>query len=126
MGIVIHEAVIVTLADYVLEREFMPDVEQFRAAIPDEFRHLLVGPIPSVANGDVTYFFAPDGGKLGWGTEQEGSRLRREFADLFAWRAADGSSPFDVVVVRYGSDQEYEDGAQVEVRNPKVRGRAVV
>jgi hypothetical protein len=118
MGVIKHDAVIVTVAGFIVDDPRMPDVDAFRSCLPEEFRQLLVGPIPSVVNGDVTYFFAPDGSKEGWRPSNEGDHWRSEFIDLFRFRYDDGSSPFVVTAVRYGGDQVYEGGAIVTYQQP--------
>jgi hypothetical protein len=118
MGVIKHDAVIVTVSAHMLDRPDMPDVDAFRASMPEEFRPLVVGPIPTVVNGDVTYVFAPDGSKEGWGASVDGDQLRAEFIDLFSFCHEDGSSPFAVVAVRYGGDQAYERGAVVTYQQP--------
>lgn len=119
MGYVINEMLIVTFNDYALREPWMPDVEAFRTSMPEEFRPLLVGPIRSVVNGDLTYVFAPDGSKYGWDGQETGSDLRQRFADLFSYRHRDGSTPFDVVRLRYGGDFAHDSAPQVEDLNPR-------
>lgn len=118
MGVIKNDAAIVTVSGYILDRPEMPDVEAFRESMPVEFRPLLVGPIPALVNGDVTYVFAPDGSKEGWGLSNDADHWRTEFVDLFGFRYDDGSSPFAVVSVRYGGDQVYEGGAIVRYQQP--------
>ncbi len=106
MGYIAHHAVLVTVSSYVLkDADLMPDVDAFRAELPEEWRPLVVGPIPTVINGDVTFVFAPDGSKEGWGTSDDGDMYRQQFAALFAFAYEDGSTPFDVILVRYGGDE---------------------
>jgi hypothetical protein len=115
MGITRNDAVIVTARR---GHENMPDVEAFRESMPAEFRPLLVGPIPAVVNNNITYFFAPDGSKEGSDTSDEGDGWRQLFIDLFGFRYPDGSTPFQVVAVRYGGDQVFEGGAQITYQQP--------
>lgn len=105
MGYIAHHAVIVTASDYVLKTDYLPDVEAFRATLPDDWATLVVGPHQAIINGYVTWMFLPDGSKEGRGTSDDGDRYRQQFADLFALRYDDESTPFDVVVARYGGDQ---------------------
>ena len=111
MGYMAHDAVIVTISGYVLEprdgRPAMPDVEAFRISLPAEWQALIVGPAKSITNDYLTYAFLPDGSKEGWGTSNAGDEYREQFADLFAFKYDDGSSPFNVVHVRFGGD-DYE------------------
>lgn len=99
MGWIVHDAVLVTVPDYVVKGEYgatPPDVDGFRASLPPEWQPLVVGPIPSVVNGDVTYAFLSDGSKVGWDTDRDGNNYRRQFAALFA------PSGFRPVFVQYG------------------------
>lgn len=111
MGYIAHDAIIVTVSDYILGREtdpLMPDVDAFRASLPAEWQALIVGPVTSITNGYLTFAFLPDGSKEGWGTSDRGDEYREQFAALFSFRYDDGSSPFDVVRVRFGGDERYE------------------
>lgn len=117
MGYIAHDAVIVTASDYpwTYPRDGIkaPDVDAFRAEMPEELRHLMVGPIESVANGYRTYLFAPDGSKEGWDTSTLVDEWRERFIELFSEGYEDGSSPFDVVHIRYGGDSGGEVGTMV-------------
>lgn len=106
MGYVAHDAVIVTVSDYVNggEHDPRPRVEAFRASLPPEWQRLVVGPAVGVVNGDYSYAFLPDGSKENWGDSDKGDKYREQFADLFAFCYEDGSGPFSVVRVRYGGD----------------------
>lgn len=112
MGHMAHDAVIVTVSDYVLTpapgRPAMPDVDAYRASLPADWQALVVGPARSITNGYLTYAFLPDGSKEGWDTSDQGDEYREQFAALFSFRYEDGSSPFDVVHVRFGGDERYE------------------
>lgn len=120
MGYMAHHAVVITIYGYVLQEQYkyrdrspgsihehdpqMPDLEAFRNSLPEHWRPLLVGPIPSVANDYWTVLFAPDGSKEGWDTSDEGDAYRAKLMDLFSGTYEGGSSPFDVVQVRFGGD----------------------
>jgi len=110
MGYIAHDAVIVTISDYFLERPEMPDVEAFRQEMPEETRYLLIGPIKSLRNGYLTWFFAPDGSKEDWDISDLAESWRDRFAALFSFAYGDGSSPFEVVAVRYGGDFDFDNG----------------
>lgn len=115
-----HNAVIVTMPGYVLKGISLapiPDIEGFRDSLPEIWRPLLVGPIRSVVNDDVTYVFAPDGSKEGWRDSDAGDRYRQQFMDLFSYRDSDGSSPFDVLHVRYGGDAEEAHEPEIIAEN---------
>ncbi len=128
MGYIAHDAVIVTSPspeDFVNAYSRIggpadpaPAVAAFRDSLPEEWRPLVVGPIPQVINGDVTYLFLPDGSKEGWGTSDEGDEYRRQFKAIFSFAYGDGSSPFNLVHVRFGSDHGSEaGGASIEYAN---------
>lgn len=110
MGFIAHDAVIVTISGYVLNSLMglpaMPDVEAFRASLPAEWQALIVGPVKSITNDYLTYAFLPDGSKEGWDTSGKGDEYREQFAALFSFKYEDGSSPFDVVHVRFGGDDD--------------------
>lgn len=118
MGYTRHDAVIVQIAGYAMNpgsigRDDMPviDLDAFRATLPDEWHRLVIGPVKSITNGSYTAVFLPDGSKEGWGTSDEGDVYRAQFAALFSFAYDDGSSPFDVVHIRFGGD---EPGARYE------------
>lgn len=111
MGHIAHDAVLVTT--WASKEDYMPDVEAFRASMPEQFQPLLVGPIPSVTNGYVTYLFAPDGSKDGWETSEEAAQWRERFINLWKSPWEDGT-PFEIVAIRYGSDEAI-DGRPAEV-----------
>jgi hypothetical protein len=118
MGWITHDAVIVTAADYAWRNGTgtglnAPNVDAFREQMPEELRPLLVGPIQA-ANGYRTFIFAPDGSKEGWDTSDAGDEWRRRFIDLWSEQYSDGSSPFDVVHIRYGRDWGREFGATID------------
>jgi hypothetical protein len=128
MGYVAHDMMIVTTWRRLDE---CPDIEAFRQTLPPEWRHLVLGPIPSVVNSDSTWIFAPDGSKSGWGTDEQGQQYRERFAALFADLDDYG---FDVVRLTYGSDfrgdfdeprAEYvENGGSTPVVDPPVSENA--
>jgi hypothetical protein len=104
----------------------LPDVDGFRESLPEKWRPLVVGPIASVVNDDYTFFFAPDGSKEGWADSDDGDRYRQQFMDLFAWKYDDGSTPFDVIAVRFGSDAASEEGAHITFSQPYAERRVSV
>jgi hypothetical protein len=111
-----HDAVIVTFPDFAASRVH---IAGFVASMPERFRPLIVGPIPSVINDYVTYVFAPDGSKEGWTDSKDGDRWRERFVRLFDFAYDDGSSPFNVVAVSFGGDQVWEaGGARIEYQHP--------
>ena len=111
MGYIEHAAVIVTVSDYANDDRDLapgPKVEAFRESLPEEWRALVIGPVRAVVNGYGTYAFLPDGSKEGWRDSDQGDEYRSQFKAIFAFRYEDGSSPFDVVEVRYGGDFQME------------------
>jgi hypothetical protein len=112
MGYMKHEAVIVTT--WFGRDEPMPDMDAFRASIPEPFRPLVVGPVLSVTNGYYTYALLPDGSKEGWDDSDIGDAVREAFLDLFPERYSDGSSRHCWVHVAFGRDHRCEVGDTVE------------
>jgi hypothetical protein len=111
MGYMAHDAVIVTISGCVRNQNtppLLPDVEGFRESLPEEWRPLVIGPVAGLVNDYLTYVFLPDGSKEGWDISDQGDEFREQFTALFAFRYEDGSSPFDVVHVRFGGDERYE------------------
>lgn len=120
MGYIKHDAVIVTMGGHAVDRV---DVPTFVDSMPEDFRHLVVGPIPAVTNGYVTYVFAPDGSNEGWNVSTEADVWRERFVRLFDFAHEDGLSPFDVVAVSWGGDQQFEaGGARIEYQHPAPSG----
>lgn len=116
MGYIAHDAVIVVTEDY--REGGLPDMDAFRASMPEHFRHLVIGPVQTVANGSTCYVFLPDGSKEGWVDSDLGDEWRRRFKELFRLAYDDGSSPDDVVSVRFGGDYGSEVGATLTVDHP--------
>lgn len=113
MGFIRHDTVIVVVSDYAYDRPgWMPDIRTFRESLPEEWRHLVVGPVRSVVNGYDTYLFLPDGSKEDWGTSNDGDEYRLAFVDLFSVGHSDKSSPFDVTVVSHGGDEPDDTSAK--------------
>ena len=105
MGYMKHDVVVATMSDSVA-----PDMDAFRASIPERFRSIVIGPIPGVINGYVTCAMLPDGSKEGWADSDEADAIRARFVALFGQRYEDGSSDFDVVHAEFGGDFTYESG----------------
>jgi hypothetical protein len=128
MGYTRHNAIVVTAAGYAMEGSYgaaAPDVAAFRDSLPEQWRHLVIGPVESIVNDYQSFTFLPDGSKEGWKDSDLGDEYRRRFLDLFSFAYEDGSTPFDVLVVdaRFGGD---EPGAGYEpelivTANPHVR-----
>ena len=107
MGTIYHDAVLIT--GYSSRAAERPDVEAFRASLPESFRQLVIGPIDGAVNGYVTFAFLPDGSKEWWDTSDAAEVARAAFVSLF------DPARWDVVAVRYGTDWTREHGATVEV-----------
>lgn len=112
MGYMRHNAIVAVVNGYVFSNPPVsdipvPDVEAFRASLPADWQHLVIGPIKSIVNDYVTFVFAADGSKEGWGPSDDGDRYRERFLDMFRFAYEDGSSPFDALVVdaRFGGDE---------------------
>lgn len=108
MGIIYHDVVIVTVSGYAHEsNEYgnpRQSVADFAATLDPEWRMLLIGPVPHVMNSGFTYAWLPDGSKEGWDHSILGDSYRARFLDLFRFKYDDGSSPFEIAAVRFGSD----------------------
>lgn len=115
MGYMAHHALVVHISGYALDKPgsyFTEDsfgvthesIAAFRESLDEQFRPLLVGPIRAAANGDYVLAFLPDGSKEGWDTSDQGDAIRALLTEMFAFKYEDGSSPFDVVEVRFGGD----------------------
>ncbi len=120
MGFFAHDAVLVHILGYTTSTQpnsdypkvRFPDLDAFRATLPAEFARLVIGPVPTVVNGDFTAVFLPDGSKEGRPESDLGDEYRLRFVALFG-RYEDGSTPFDVAVVRFGGDEPSEAWIQV-------------
>lgn len=99
MGHIIHDAVVVAVR---LERQ--PEIDAFRASLPEKWRPLVVGPIEAITNHTILYAFLPDGSYEGWDISDDGNRYRQQFRELF--------SPGDdeMASVSFGRDLEDADG----------------
>lgn len=113
MGYIRHDAVLVTVAGYMEGKPDMPDVAAFRQSLPESWRPLVIGPVKTVANGDLNFAFLADGSKEGWSDSDDGDEYRFKFIELFGAAYGDGSSPFSVAQVRYGGDEPYKTYAVV-------------
>lgn len=54
---------------------------QLRDRMEDKYKHLLIGPVDMI-NGYTTFFFAPDGSKVGWEDSDAAELYREEFLAL--------------------------------------------
>jgi hypothetical protein len=103
MGYIAHDVVIVV--DSLFGREPPPDMDAFRASMPDELRRLAIGPIAAARNAYWIYAFLPDGSKEFWDMSDVADEWRERFKALFA-----GSSWAEGVCVRFGGDFAVEFG----------------
>ncbi|MER5312736.1 hypothetical protein ABT034_33745 [Streptomyces sp. NPDC002773] len=101
MGYISHDAVIAVTHD--CRPGGLPDIEAFRASLPEYLQPLVIGPIAAPLNGYVSYAFLPDGSKKGWDASNEAEQYRRRFSDLFE-TYADGTGSDDVAGVAFGGD----------------------
>lgn len=111
MGYIRHDAVIVTTEGY--REGGLPDIDAFRASLPEEWRRLVIGPVETAVNGTLVYAFLPDGSKEGWEASDFGVMVRERFRSLFQTQYSDGSSADDVVTVSFGGDYGLDFGATV-------------
>lgn len=81
MGYIKHEVVYVITGTH--RNGGLPDMDAFRASLPEEFRQLVVGPVDSPVNGYIQYVLLADGSKEGWDTSDEGDEIRDRFLALF-------------------------------------------
>lgn len=107
MGYIAHDATVVTTSSF--RPGGLPDMDAFRAGMPEPFRPLVVGPVKATSNGYVSYVFLPDGSKEGWPESRTGDKWRARFKELFLL----GDGWDDVVTVRFGGDHASEIGDRV-------------
>lgn len=112
MSYVRHNTVVVTAAGHAMRGAGAPDVDAFRRSLPEEWRHLVVGPVGSAVEDYQSFVFLPDGSKEGWPESDLGDEYRERFIGLFSFaHEEDWSTPFDVVIVtaRFGGDEPGTD-----------------
>ena len=61
--------------------------------------------VQGLANGQSSFFIAPDGSKEGWETSNNGNRARKEFLN---WLDKDKDNYCDYIEVIFGGDDENE------------------
>lgn len=113
-----HDVVVVTAPLWAFADPYVhlaPNIDQFRASMPADYRHLLLGPATSAANGFLTWVFAPDGHH----EDQEDAvatvaALRARFTALWAVDYPHGMQPFAVVHLRYGGERPPGYRASIE------------
>lgn len=88
--------------------ELTGKVVRFRQLLPQEWQHLLIGPIPGVRNAYVSFVFLPDGGKEGWEASDEGDNYRRRFLNLFPLNE-EGNADVLIVHARFGGDEAFTE-----------------
>ncbi len=100
MGTIYHDAIIVTTYNAIASEYCAPGERQHLDAAIAKAREIglsVIGPDPVETNGTQTFCICPDGSKEGWGTSNEGDRMREEFIDWL------GNQPsIDWVAIRYG------------------------
>jgi hypothetical protein len=124
MGRVMHHTLIVTAEGPIADQlGLIAAAGAFKQDLPDDWARLIVGPVRSLKEDYVTWTFLPDGSKEGWPESDAGGRFRQQFADLFAFRYDDGSTPIKVLLVGHG---EGLSGAEVtEVSDPRQGWRTI-
>ena len=108
MGYYAHD----TIAFQTVQDEAAERVEAFRAALPETWRRLIVGPVRGAANSAEFWAFLPDGSKEGWDTSNEGDSYRAELIALL------DEIDSDYVHVRWGGDWGREVKATIEAESP--------
>ena len=81
-----------------------PKLEAFRAALPEAWRPLLVGPVVAIRNGSHYWTFLPDGSKEWWDISDEGDEHRAAFVALLERIGC------YYACVRWGGDYQAEHG----------------
>lgn len=99
-----HDALVIVTGDH--REGGLPDLDAFRASVPEEFRPLIIGPIITSYNGCAMYAMLPDGSKDGWPPSDQADAIRERFKDLFRTRYDDGSTADQWVHVRFGDDAD--------------------
>jgi len=115
-----HEAVIVTTGKW--RPGGLPDMDGFRASLPEEFRHLVIGPVRAARNDYVSYVFLPDGIKEEQDASDLGDAARERFKDLFRHLYEDGTSTDEWAHVVIADD--HDEVSRVVEQHPPV-GSAV-
>jgi hypothetical protein len=101
MGTVIHKATIVT--SFSQEATGLAHDEAVRIFPAGMVTDMLISPI----NAYASFAILTCGSKLGWVDDAVDTANRATFAAWIASQAyEDGSSPFEVATVEYGSDRE--------------------
>jgi len=118
MGYNRHDAVLVTTL--FMSEQAQAQIDEFRESMPENFRHLLVGPVMSPVNGWITFVLLPDGSKEGWTDSDIGDDLRSRFIALMGEWVPNTSA----VEVTYGSDyqSDHDGNATVAVHRPGGKG----
>lgn len=109
MSTTIHDVVIVQIRGYIFNTPVhspapAPDLDAFRKGMPEWLRPCVIGPVKNPLDSGYTAFWMPDGSSEGWEDSDDADTWRRKFMDLFSFAYDDGSSPFDVIWVRFGPD----------------------
>jgi hypothetical protein len=86
MGYIRHRAVIaqMPMPGTPWYEETVKALEDFRASLPgDDWRALVIGPVPAIVESDPWVVFLPDGSGEGWADSDLGDELRERFLGLF-------------------------------------------
>jgi hypothetical protein len=110
MGIIQHDAVLVTFSDYAESRGTF-ELDKLRSLLPVEVAHLL-SVTNAVSNGYRTLFFAPDGSKEGWETSQDGDEAR----DIIRQYCEETLPYCDIILVSYGElGNRIQGGFEIDI-----------
>lgn len=102
MGYIKHNAIVVVAGEDDIEKIHQKAIEIFSKT--DFKAERLIGSIiPSITNGDASFFIAPDGSKEGWDKSDTCNDLRKELMDWLC-----DNTYVDYVEVRFGGDDESE------------------
>lgn len=103
MGYIRHHAIVVTSWD-----EKKTKIVHKQAV--KVFGNLVSKIIPSLTNGYLTFFIAPDGSKEGWDESNNRDEHRKEFIEFLNTQAyEDGSNQFRYAELYYGDDNKQSE-----------------
>lgn len=93
-----HHLVIAELSSD--SRDYKPRLDalnEWRAKLPEDWRALVIGPVPAVINQYAwVVLFLPDGSKEGWEDSDQGDAYREEFLSIMG----------GAVIATWGDDPE--------------------
>lgn len=117
MGRIKHNAIIVTDDSARIEEYRQRAIEIFNKHFswdennPVDYGNQIVSTlIPSLINGYLSFFIAPDGSKEGWKDSNAGDEARKEFLDYL--KSLSSYDRPDYVEIYYGGDQTELEGIE--------------